>query len=453
MNWVSRLGQIKNTGAPSPKSGSESYIDIGSQTDKYEQLKEAVHREVVNEYNTRFAESGSGDDSTIDMMDIIRQAIARQEQKLTRLEEAKIAQEIYDDVMGLGPLEAFLRDSSISEIMVNGPKQIYIERFGKLELTGSRFRDNAHVLNVINRIVSSVGRRCDESNPMVDARLADGSRVNAVIPPIAIKGPTITIRKFSVTPLKIGDLIGYNTLSPQMASFLEACVKGRCNIVVSGGTGSGKTTLLNVLSGYISDQERIVTIEDAAELQLEQNHVVTLEGRPSNIEGKGVVTIRDLVRNALRMRPDRIIVGEVRSGETLDMLQAMNTGHEGSLTTVHANSPRDVVSRLETMVMMSGMDLPTRAIREQISSAIDLVVHQSRFRDGSRKIVNISEIVGMEGDTVTIQDIFVFKPNGVDSAGRVAGQFVPTGIHPKVVEKIRNNGVLCKDDWFLQKGR
>lgn len=452
MSWVSRLGQGKDIVNPSPGKGIESFIDTGSRTDKYEPLKEAVHKEVVNEYNAWFAENGSDMDASIDMMSIIHQLIGRQEQTLTRLEESRIAQEIYDDVMGLGPLEVFLRDTSISEIMVNSPNQIYIERSGKLELTNARFRDNNHVLNVINRIVSSVGRRCDESNPMVDARLADGSRVNAVIPPIALKGPSITIRKFSSTPLKIGDLIGYNTLSPQMASFLEACVKGRCNTVVSGGTGSGKTTLLNVLSGYISDQERIVTIEDAAELQLSQNHVVTLEGRPSNIEGKGVVSIRDLVRNALRMRPDRIIVGEVRSGETLDMLQAMNTGHDGSLTTVHANSPRDVVSRMETMVMMAGMELPAKAIREQISSAVDIVVHQSRLRDGSRKIVNISEIVGMEGETITMQDIFVFRQNGVDGNGKVAGQFVPTGIHPKVVEKIRNNGALCKDDWFFQKG-
>ncbi len=453
MSWVSRLGQMKDTDDASPKSDSENYMDMGVRTDKYEFLKEAVHKEVVNEYNTIFAESEFGDNFSVDMMDIIRQSIARQEQILTRLEESKIAQEIYDDVMGLGPLEAFLRDSSISEIMVNGPNQIYIERSGKLEMASSRFRDNAHVLNVVNRIVSSVGRRCDESNPMVDARLPDGSRVNAVIPPIALKGSTITIRKFSATPLKIEDLIGYSTLSAQMASFLEACIKGRCNTVVSGGTGSGKTTLLNVLSGYISDEERIITIEDAAELQMEQNHVVTLEGRPSNIEGKGVISIRDLVRNALRMRPDRIIVGEVRSGETLDMLQAMNTGHEGSLTTVHANSPRDVISRMETMVMMAGMELPAKAIREQISSAVDLVVHQSRFRDGSRKIVNISEIIGMEGDTITMQDIFVFKPSGLDAVGKVAGQFVSTGIRPKIVEKIRNNGVLCKDDWFFQKGR
>ncbi|SHI18961.1 pilus assembly protein CpaF [Sporobacter termitidis DSM 10068] len=441
---------MKDSGSAANKPAGD-IADAGTRTEKYELLKEIVHKEVVNEYNVAYAESGS-DDAAADMLDNIRRVLERQGQALTRLEEAKLIREIYDDIMGLGPLEIYLRDASISEVMVNGPNQIYIERFGKIELTNSRFRDNAHVMNVINRIVSSIGRRCDESNPMVDARLADGSRVNAVIPPVALKGPTITIRKFSKTPLTIGNLIDFNTLSPQMASFLESGVKGRCNIVVSGGTGSGKTTLLNVLSSYISDQERIVTIEDAAELQLGQEHVVTLEGRPVNIEGKGAITIRDLVRNSLRMRPDRIIVGEVRSGETLDMLQAMNTGHDGSLTTVHANTPRDVISRLETMVMMAGMELPAKAIREQISSAVDLIVHQSRFRDGSRKIVNISEVVGMEGDIVTIQDIFVFKPNGVDSEGKISGQFVPTGIRPKVTEKIKYNGALCKDDWFFQKG-
>ncbi|MDW2796672.1 CpaF family protein [Clostridium boliviensis] len=452
MEWVARLGQTKETDHTVSKPFSVSNADTGNRTDKnYDKLKQTVHQEVIREYNDRFSDSTSG--KFIDVMEIIHQAIARQEESLTRLEESKLAQEIYDDVMGLGPLEPLLRDESVSEIMVNSARQIYIERGGRLEMTAASFRDDAHVLKVINRIVSSVGRRCDEATPMVDARLADGSRVNAIIPPIALKGPSITIRKFSSTPLKIGDLIGYGSLSSQMAGFLEAAVKGRCNIIVSGGTGSGKTTLLNVLSGYIPDSERIVTIEDAAELQLKQDHVVTLEGRPSNIEGKGVVSIRDLVKNALRMRPDRIIVGEVRSGETLDMLQAMNTGHDGSLTTVHANSSRDVISRLETMVLMSGMELPAKAIREQITSAIDLIVHQSRLRDGSRKIVNISEVVGMEGDTVTMQDIFSFRQNGTDGNGKIAGKFEPTGIHPKILDKIRDNGGYCRDDWFLAERR
>ncbi|WP_349672907.1 CpaF family protein [Lacrimispora sp.] len=452
MEWVSRLGQPKETDHSASKAFSASSAEPGNRTDKnYDKLKQTVHQEVIREYNDRFSDNANV--KSINVMEIIHQAIARQEESLTRLEESKLAQEIYDDVMGLGPLEPLLRDDSISEIMVNSARQIYIERGGRLEQTPASFRDDAHVLKVINRIVSSVGRRCDEATPMVDARLADGSRVNAIIPPIALKGPSITIRKFSSTPLKIGDLIGYGSLSSQMAGFLEAAVKGRCNIIVSGGTGSGKTTLLNVLSGYIPDSERIVTIEDAAELQLKQDHVVTLEGRPSNIEGKGIVSIRDLVKNALRMRPDRIIVGEVRSGETLDMLQAMNTGHDGSLTTVHANSSRDVISRLETMVLMSGMELPAKAIREQITSAIDLIVHQSRLRDGSRKIVNISEVVGMEGDTVTMQDIFSFRQNGTDGNGKIAGKFEPTGIHPKILDKIRDNGGYCRDDWFLAERR
>jgi pilus assembly protein CpaF len=447
MEWVSRLGQAKEADYTATKAFNVPDAEPGIRADKnYDKLKQVVHQEVIQEYNDRFSDGANG--KFIDVMDIIHQTIARQEENLTRMEESKLAQEIFDDVMGLGPLEPLLRDDSISEIMVNSAKQIYIERGGRLEQTAASFRDDIHVLKVINRIVSSVGRRCDEATPMVDARLADGSRVNAVIPPIALKGPSITIRKFSSTPLKIGDLIGYGSLSSQMAAFLEAAVKGRCNVIVSGGTGSGKTTLLNVLSGYIPDSERIVTIEDAAELQLKQDHVVTLEGRPSNIEGKGIVSIRDLVKNALRMRPDRIIVGEVRSGETLDMLQAMNTGHDGSLTTVHANTSRDVISRLETMVMMSGMELPAKAIREQITSAIDLIVHQSRFRDGSRRIVNISEVVGMEGDTVTMQDIFSYRQSGTDGNGKIAGKFEPTGIHPKVIDKIRDNGGYCRDDWF-----
>lgn len=449
-DWISRIEQGRGGG----EVAKRNITDVGSISfdRKFASLKKAVHQEIIDEFNAHFGNSALGEDADKAVMDLIHQIIAKQDQSFTRVEEARLAQEIFDEVLGLGPLEPFLRDNTISEIMVNGPKQIYIERQGKLELTGATFRDNAHVLNVINRIVSSVGRRCDESTPMVDARLKDGSRVNAVIPPIAIKGPSITIRKFSTRALQMSDLISFGTISPQMASFLESAVKGKCNIIVSGGTGSGKTTLLNVLSSYIPDTERIVTVEDAAELQLLQEHVVTLESRPANIEGKGQITIRDLVRNALRMRPDRIVVGEVRSGEALDMLQAMNTGHEGSLTTVHANTPRDVISRLETMVMMAGFDLPVKAIREQVTSAVDLIVHQARLRDGSRKIVNISEVLGMEGDTVTIQDIFTFRQESIDRTGRISGQFVPTGIQPHALKKIRENGVLCKDEWFTAKG-
>lgn len=455
MSWVSRIERTKGMMADTPAASDDSYKNAGvvRLDKKYEAIRENVHKEIITEYNNKFASGSTTNDAASDVMELIHQSLANQEQHLTRLEESRLAQEILDDVIGLGPIEPLLRDKSISEVMVNHAKQVYIERFGKLELTNVMFRDDAHVLQVINRIVSPIGRRCDESTPMVDARLPDGSRVNAIIPPVALKGPSITIRKFSSKPLKVSDLIGYGSMSSQMASFLEGAVRGRCNVIVSGGTGSGKTTLLNVLSSYIPEGERIVTIEDAAELRLEQNHVVTLEARPANIEGKGQIAIRDLVKNALRMRPDRVIVGEVRSGETLDMLQAMNTGHDGSLTTVHANTPRDVISRLETMVMMAGMELPAKAIREQISSAIDIIVHQSRFRDGSRKVVNISEVLGMEGDTVTIQDLFVFKQEGVDGLGRISGQFVTTGIHPKVSDKIKDNGGMIKDEWFYQKGR
>lgn len=359
---------------------------------------------------------------------------------IPRLDRMRIADELFDEIMGYGPITPLLNDPEISEIMVNGPDQVYVERKGKIELTEVFFRDDAHVMNIIDRIVSPLGRRIDESMPMVDARLPDGSRVNAIIPPLSLVGPVITIRKFSQDPLTIEDLIQFNTLTPEMARFLEACVKSRLNIVVSGGTGSGKTTTLNVLSSFISPTERIITIEDAAELQLHQPHVVTLESRPPNIEGKGAISIRDLVRNALRMRPDRIIVGEVRSGEALDMLQAMNTGHDGSLTTGHANSPRDMLSRLETMVLMAGMDLPVRAIREQIASAIDLIIHQSRLRDGSRRITHITEVQNMEGDVIVLQDLFNFIQTGVDDDGRVIGEFRATGMRPKFIDRLEVSG-------------
>ena len=351
--------------------------------------------------------------------------------------------------MGYGPIDSLLSDPDVTEIMVNGPNKIFYEKRGRIQRSELCFRDNDHVMNIIDRIVSGVGRHIDEASPMVDARLADGSRVNAVIPPISLVGPVITIRKFSQKPFSAQNLIEFHSVTQNMVSFLEACVKGKLNVVVSGGTGSGKTTLLNVLSSFIPENERIVTIEDAAELQLGQEHVITLESRPSNLEGRGQITIRDLVKNALRMRPDRIIVGEVRSGEALDMLQAMNTGHDGSLTTTHANSPRDALSRIETMVLMSGMELPLRAIREQIASAIDIVVQQSRMRDGTRKVLSISEVCGMEGDMIVLQEIFHYKTSGqVDSNGKFIGSFSSTGIHPLCMEKIRNNGVAVYDDWF-----
>jgi pilus assembly protein CpaF len=366
---------------------------------------------------------------------------------LTRAERVRMLEQITDEILGLGPLEPLLRDETVTEVMVNGPQQVYIEREGRLELTNVTFQNDEHVMKIIQRIIAPIGRRVDESSPMVDARLADGSRVNAIIPPLSLVGPVITIRKFSATPFTVEDLIRFGTATPEMFEFLEACVKARLNIFVAGGTGSGKTTMLNILSSFIPDDERIVTIEDAAELQLRQEHVVTLEARPSNIEGKGAVPIRELVRNALRMRPDRIVVGECRSAEALDMLQAMNTGHDGSMSTGHANTPRDMLSRLETMVMMAGMDLPMKAIREQIASAVDLIVHQNRLKDGQRKIVNITEVQGMEGDVIVMQDIFVFEQTGVVE-GRIQGRLRPTGIRPKFVEKFEAAGISLPPNVF-----
>jgi pilus assembly protein CpaF len=366
---------------------------------------------------------------------------------LTRAERVRMLEQITDEILGLGPLEPLLRDETLTEVMVNGPQQVYIERDGKLELTNVTFQNDEHVMKIIQRIIAPIGRRVDESSPMVDARLADGSRVNAIIPPLSLVGPVITIRKFAATPYTVDDLVRFGTATPEMFEFLEACVKARLNIFVSGGTGSGKTTMLNILSSFIPDDERIVTIEDAAELQLRQEHVVTLEARPSNIEGKGAIPIRELVRNALRMRPDRIIVGECRSAEALDMLQAMNTGHDGSMSTGHANTPRDMLSRLETMVLMAGMDLPLRAIREQISSAVDLIVHQNRLKDGTRKITNITEVQGMEGEVIVMQDVFVFEQTGFNE-GKIEGRLKPTGIRPHFVERFEVAGIHLPPNIF-----
>ncbi|MDP8904230.1 MAG: CpaF family protein [Chloroflexota bacterium] len=365
----------------------------------------------------------------------------------TRGERGRLLEQMVDEVLGLGPIEPLLRDETINEVMVNGPRQVYVERAGKLELSDVSFRDHEHVMRIIDRILAPLGRRVDESSPMVDARLADGSRVNAIIPPISLVGPVLTIRKFSASPLTTEDLIQFGTSTREMFEFLRACVAARLNILVSGGTGSGKTTLLNILSSFISEEERIVTIEDAAELQLRQVHVVSLEARPANIEGRGAIPIRELVRNALRMRPDRIVIGEVRSGEALDMLQAMNTGHDGSMSTGHANSPRDMLSRLETMVLMAGMDLPLRAVREQIASALDLIIHQERLNDGSRKITNITEVQGMEGDVIVMQDVFMWEQTGV-SNGRIHGRLRPTGVRPRFAEKFDVKGIHLPPSLF-----
>lgn len=411
------------------------------QPDKYAELKMNVHREVIDSIEQDNKLELQGEDLTDFAREKIGGLLERDAIFLPFSERQVIAREIMDEVLGLGPLEPLLQDESITEIMVNGPKQVYIERGGKIYLTNVVFRDDNHVMHIIDKIVSPLGRRVDESSPYVDARLHDGSRVNAIIPPLSLVGPTITIRKFATNPYVMNDLMRFGTLSPQMAKLLDAAVKARLNIIISGGTGSGKTTLLNVLANYIPENERIITVEDAAELKLGQEHVVSLESRPVNIEGKGAVTIRDLVRNCLRMRPDRIVVGEVRGGEALDMLQAMNTGHDGSLTTGHSNSPRDMLARLETMVMMAGMDLPLKAIRQQISSALDLIVHVSRLRDGSRAVTHITEMLGMEGDVIQLQDIFLFDQTSVDSNGKVMGNHHPTGITPKCYERIMTEGV------------
>ncbi len=410
------------------------------------EIKTQIHRELVQRLDLkRMTASNSSAEELEEKVKTTIRAIITEVQKKQRLPAKINAQtlerEIYNEAMRLGPLEDFLEDESITEIMVNGPKQIFVERDGRLEITGQSFMDDETVLGVIERIVAPIGRRIDESQPYVDARLSDGSRVNAIISPLSLIGPCITIRKFAKKAMTVQDFINYGTWTKNAADFLQICVLMRKNIVVAGGTGSGKTTLLNMLSGYIPATDRIVTIEDAAELRLEQPHVVRLEARPPNIEGRGAIPIRDLVRNSLRMRPDRIIVGECRGGESLDMLQAMNTGHDGSLTTVHANSPRDVISRLETMVLMSGMDLPSRAIREQIASAVDIIVHESRMSDGSRKVTYITEIVGLEGQQVVMQDIFEFQQSGIDEKGRVTGKFVPTGAMPTFFEHLKSRGL------------
>lgn len=443
-----RKGEEKNVGASvqtAVSSEESAKAEPVKEKDPYLDIKRKIHSDIIREMN----KTGQAITDRNLMFKMIDDRVNDDENMIARIDRAQVSTELFNDIMGYGPIEELIQNPKYSEIMVNGPDHIYIEEKGKLKLTGLKFRDEEHLMNVIDRIVSQVGRHVDEASPMVDARLLDGSRVNAIIPPLSLVGPVLTIRKFGKKPITAQQLLQFGSLNPKMLQFLEACVKGKLNIVVAGGTGSGKTTLLNVLSSYIPDDERIVTIEDAAEVQLHQEHVITLEARPANLEGKGAITIRNLVKNALRMRPDRIIVGEVRSEETLDMLQAMNTGHDGSLTTTHANSPRDTLSRLETMVLMSGMELPLRAIRDQVSSAIDLIVQQSRLRDGSRKITSITEVVGMEGDIVSMQDIFVYETDGsVDAEGKFIGKFKATGVRPKALEKIRGNGVSINYDWF-----
>ncbi len=387
-----------------------------------------------------------------DIQTLYNQVLAEEKILMGRGERDDLLEQLVAEILGLGPIEPLLRDPTITEVMVNGPKYVFIERNGKIERATVEFQNDEHVFQIIQRIVSPLGRRIDESSPMVDARLPDGSRVNAIIPPLSLTGPTVTIRKFSKVPFTVDDLIRFGTFDQRFVALLQGCIQARLNILISGGTGSGKTTTLNILSGFIPADERIVTIEDAAELQLRQEHVVRLEARPANLEGKGQVTIRNLVVNALRMRPDRIVVGEVRSGEALDMLQAMNTGHDGSLTTLHSNGPRDTLRRLETMVLMAGMDLPLRAIREQIASAIDLIVHQERLRDGSRRITYVTEVQGMEGDVIVMQDIFSFVQTGFQD-GRFIGSLEPTGVRPKFYERLEASGVTLPTDTFTPSRR
>jgi len=432
--------------APQQQESSRPVVQRRSaaRKDPFAEVKRSVHAELLSSLGPKLYDPHMAQAELEQRVrQTLQKVVEQQETPLSNADRARLTQEVADDILGYGPLEPLLRDPEVTEVMVNGPTQIYVEAHGRLTLADAQFADEGHLRRTIEKIVARVGRRIDEASPMVDARLPDGSRVNAVVAPIALDGSVLTIRKFAADPFGAEDLVSFGTLTASTWEFLEACVRGRLNILVSGGTGSGKTTTLNVLSAAIPEDERIVTIEDAAELQLHQDHVLRLESRPANIEGRGQVAIRDLVRNALRMRPDRIVVGEVRDGAALDMLQAMNTGHDGSLSTVHANTARDALSRLETMVLMAGIDLPVRAIREQVASAVDLVVQQARLKDGTRRVVAISEVVGMEGDVVTMQDLFLFDYGmGLDAHGRFLGQLKSTGLRPRVLDALADRGVV-----------
>jgi pilus assembly protein CpaF len=425
-----------------------------AQTDPYAELKTRVHHAVIAQLGPQLFTTRTSEDLSDRVLRAVTEQVMLDGTPLTRDERRQLVREITDDILGYGPLEPLLHDDSITEIMVNNHDRVFIERAGRIERARQTFADNAHLLRIIDKIVSQVGRRIDEASPMVDARLPDGSRVNAIIPPLSLRGPTLTIRKFSRDPYTMDDLVSFGTVTSKAAQFLAECAKGKLNVLISGGTGTGKTTTLNALSAYVPGEERIVTIEDAAELQLQQEHVITLEARPPNIEGQGEVRIRELVRNALRMRPDRIIVGEVRGAETLDMLQAMNTGHEGSLTTIHANSPRDALSRLETLVLTAGVELPLRAIREQIASAFDLLIQISRLVDGSRRITHVTEVLRMESDVITLQDIFLAKPppeelaTGIRTANRLLLPLACTGLKPHFLEKMAASGVVLPQSFF-----
>ena len=447
-----KTGGASQNGSFTGRLGSLSQSNADRQSNKsFEELKRLIHGKLVDKLDLSRVSDLEGDTLRREIRLVVERLCDTENPLLNRMERERLIDEVLDETFGFGPLEMLLKDPTISDILVNGPHKIYVERRGKLEKTDVKFRDNDHLMQIIDRIVSKVGRRVDETSPMVDARLPDGSRVNAIIPPLALDGPSMSIRRFGANPLKLEDLLNYKAFTPEMAMLMEACIKARLNVVISGGTGSGKTTLLNTLSAFIPPEERIVTIEDAAELQLQQDHVVRLETRPPNIEGKGAVTTRDLVRNALRMRPERIIIGECRGAESLDMLQAMNTGHAGSMTTLHANSPRDAQARLETMIMMAGMELPIKAMRQQISSAVDLLIQANRLQGGPRKLTSITEVMNMEQDIIIMQDIFRYKQLGIDQNGRAFGHFETTGVRPSFVQRLEAAGIKLPSNLFQER--
>jgi pilus assembly protein CpaF len=449
---ISKLNSLSNHGGSGiSRLTSPSTAGGGGGGKNYDELKRQIHSKLVERLDFTRVKDLSSDAMRRDIRRVIEHLCDTENPLLNRIEREKLIEEILDETLGFGPLEILLKDPTISDILVNGPHKVYVERRGKLEKSDVKFRDNDHLLQIIDRIVSKVGRRVDETSPMVDARLPDGSRVNAVIPPIALDGASLSIRRFGANPLKLEDLLNYKAFTPEMAMLMEACIKARLNILISGGTGCGKTTLLNTLSSFIPGDERVVTIEDAAELQLQQDHVVRLETRPPNIEGKGSVSTRDCVRNALRMRPERIIIGEVRGSEALDMLQAMNTGHGGSLATLHANTPREGLTRLETMIMMGGFELPVKAMRQQICSAIDLIIQANRLQGGPRKITSITEVMNMEQDVIIMQEVFRFRQLGIDQNSRAFGQFESTGVRPSFINRLEAKGVKLPSNMFAER--
>jgi pilus assembly protein CpaF len=450
---MSRLqrGLTGINGASTPSRLMGSIGGAAQNAKSFEELKRLIHGKLVDKLDLSRVSDLDGETLRREIRLVVERLCDTENPLLNRMERERLIDEVLDETFGFGPLEVLLKDPTISDILINGPNKIYVERRGKMEKSDVRFRDNDHLLQIIDRIVSKVGRRVDETSPMVDARLPDGSRVNAIISPLALDGASVSIRRFGANPLKLEDLLNYKAFTPEMAMLMEACIKARLNILISGGTGCGKTTLLNTLSSFIPSEERIVTIEDAAELQLQQDHVVRLETRPANIEGKGAVNTRDLVRNALRMRPERIIIGECRGGESLDMLQAMNTGHAGSMTTLHANTPRDAQARLETMIMMAGMELPIKAMRQQIASAVDVIIQANRLQGGPRKVTSITEVMNMEQDMIIMQDIFRYKQAGIDQNGRAFGQFEATGVRPSFVNRLEQAGIKLPSNLFQER--